>query len=124
MATADFLLNPITWDLMLGGSGDIAVCTSDYAIAQNASNAIKLFLGEYYFDTTQGQNWFGNTLALMPPLELVKAQAVAAAETCTGVASAEVFFATFTKRSLAGQVQITTTSGTTVTASFSVSANS
>lgn len=121
---ADFLLNPLTWDMMVDGSGDIAVCTGGFAIAQNAANAIRLFLGEYFYDTTLGQNWFGTTLGKMPPLQLVKAEAIDAALSVQGVASAKVFFSSFAKRAIGGQVVIVTSSGQTVAATFSVTPSS
>jgi hypothetical protein len=120
MAIASIFLNPQTWDWMLDNSGDIALATSAYAIAQDAASAIQLFIGEYYYDITQGVPYFATTLGKSPPLQLIKAQAVAAALTVPGAVSAQCFISSIANRQITGQIQITTSSGQVAAAGFFV----
>lgn len=112
------LLNPNTWDWMLDASGDIALATSSYALAQDAASAIKLYQGEAYYDTGAGQPWLRTTLGQFPPLQLVKSQAVAAALTVPGVAAAQCIIKSIADRTVTGQVQITASNGQTAALGF------
>jgi len=112
-------LRPDTWDWCLNASGDIAVATGPYALAQDAASAIRLFLGEYYFDISLGTPYFQTTFGQIPNLQLIKAQCVAAALTVEGVDSAVCFIASVTNRQVTGQVQITSTNGKTAVTGFS-----
>jgi hypothetical protein len=111
------LLDVTTWDLVLDASGDIAVASEPYALAQDAASAIRTFLGECYWDTTVGVP-YSSILGQAPSLALLKAQLVAAAETVPDVASAVVFITALSGRLLAGQVQITSATGQTGAADF------
>ena len=42
------------WDLCVDTSGNIALATEPYAIAQDVASACKTFLGECWYDTTYG----------------------------------------------------------------------
>jgi hypothetical protein len=105
--SATLLLDTVTWDLVLDASGNIAVANPPYQLAQDAASAIKLFLGELYYDTTQGVPYFQSILGQSPPLSLIKAKLVAAAETVPGVTGAQVFISSVNQRTLNGQVQVT-----------------
>jgi hypothetical protein len=121
------LLDVQTWDLTKTAAGNIATAydsapvpnpqKADYALAQDAASAIKLFQGELYFDTTQGVPYWGQILGKLPPISLMKAKFVAAALTVPGVISAQCFISSITNRKVSGQVQIKSTTGTAV-ASF------
>lgn len=118
MASSLFLL-PDAWDLCADASGNIAVCSDPYALAQNAATACRTFSGEVFYDTTVGVPFWSDILGHMPSLPVVKADLIAAAETVDGVASAQVFITGVTAtRQLQGQVQVTSTDGTVVAASF------
>lgn len=112
------LLDTVAWDLVLDVYGNIAVATDPYSLAQDAASAIRLFLGELWFDTTQGVPYFTAILGKSPPLALVRARLEAAALTVPGVKTAKCIIAAFEGRVLRGQVQITTTTGRTATAGF------
>ena len=112
------LLNPQTWDLTLNASGDIALATEPYSLAQDAASAIRLFYGEYYYDTTLGTNYFSTTLGKVPSIQLLKAQAVAAALTVPGVASAVCYISSVSNRQVQGQVQVTSSTGQVTSAGF------
>ncbi|PVX61228.1 hypothetical protein [Paraburkholderia unamae] len=111
-------LNPSTWDLAVDASGNIAVCEDPYALAQNAATAVRTFLGECWYDTTIGIPYFQQILGHLPTLQYVKSQMAAAAETVSGVVSAQVFITGFTNRQITGQLQITDSTGTVSAANF------
>lgn len=116
------LLDPVSWDLMLDASGNIATASAvlpdAVAIAQDAASAIKLFAGELWFDTTQGIPYFSQVLGHQPPLALLKAYFVEAALTVPGIAKATCFISSFTNRAISGQVKVTDHDGNTATAAF------
>lgn len=103
---ATLLLDTVAWDLVLDANNNIAVASPPYQLAQDAASAIKLFLGELWYDTTQGVPYFPLILGQTPPLSLIKAKLVAAAKTVPGVTNAQVFVSSITERGLNGQVQI------------------
>ena len=80
------LLDQTTWDLVVDASGDIAVASDPYSIAQDAASAIRTFQGECYYDTTLGVPYWSQILGRSPPLSLLKAKLVAAALTVPDVA--------------------------------------
>lgn len=111
-------LNPNTWDLTLDSSGNIAMATEPYSLAQDAASAIRTFQGEVYYDTTLGVPYWQQILGKQPPLTLIKTDFVAAALTVPGVTAARVFIASVTDRCVSGQVQVSDAAGNTTAASF------
>lgn len=99
------------WDLTVDINGNIAMASDPYSIAQDAASAIKTFLGECYYDTTQGIDYFGQILGQAPNMPYLKAQWIAAAETVPEVTSAQVFITGINSRAVNGQVQITSSAG-------------
>jgi len=112
------LLDRTAWDLVLDASGNIAMATDPYAIAQDVASAVRLFLGELYYDTTKGIPYFQQILGQLPPLAIVKAQVVAAALTVPEVTSAQCIVISFDDRIITGQVIVTDTNSRTQTVSF------
>ena len=113
------LLDTVKWDLCVDSNGNIALATPPYSLAQDAACACRLFEGELWYDTIQGIPYWQSILGQMPPLSLLKAAFIAAAQGVPGVASAEVFITNITSdRVLSGQVQITNEGNQTVAASF------
>jgi hypothetical protein len=112
------LLSPVTWDLMIDSSGNIAVASDPYSVAQDAASAIKLFQGELWFDTTQGVPYFEQIFGQPLNINLLKAKFAAAALTVPGVSSATVFITSIIGRNVSGQVQITDNNGVTTAANF------
>ena len=111
MAPATLLLDTAAWDLCLDASGNIAVATSPYSLAQDAASAIETFLGECYWDTTVGVPYLTEILGKNIPLALLKQQLINAALTVPDVVSAQVFISSLTGRLLSGQVQVVSSSG-------------
>ncbi len=113
-------LNPITWDLTVDSSSNIAVASDPYSIVQDAASAVRTYLGEVYFNTTIGIPYSTQILGQGLPLELYRTQVIRAALTVPGVTSAQLYFTQLSNRELEGQLQITTSSG----ARFGVNINS
>lgn len=117
------LLDPATWDLVKDASGNIAAATDPYALAQNAASAIRMFLGEQWYNTTIGvpyltANGKNQILSASPNVPLMKATFAAVALTVPGVVKTSVFITSIVDRNVKGQVQVTDSSGTTTAAIF------
>lgn len=111
------LLDSVSWDLVVDAAGNIAVASDPYSLAQDAASAIRLFLGELWYDDTQGVN-YSLILGKLPPVTLLKQQFVEAALTVPGVVSAQCFISGVEGRRLTGQVQVSDAAGNTSAASF------
>ena len=112
------LLAQDSWDLVLDANGNIAMATHPYSIAQDVASACRVFAGELWYDTTQGIPYFQNILGKRPTMQYVKSQIEAAALTVPDVVSARCLLASFTGRTLTGQVQIIDITGATHNAHF------
>lgn len=112
------LLDRTTWDLCLDTSGNIAVASGPYALAQDVASACRLFLGELFYDTTKGIPYFGQVLGQPPSIPFLKAQLVAQALTVPGVVSAQCFISSIVGRKVSGQIQFVDSSGQTGVAGF------
>jgi hypothetical protein len=100
-----FLLDRSAWDLVLDSNGNIAMAQPSYAVAQDVASAIRLFLGELYYDTTKGVPYWSEVLGQMPPVSLIQQLLVNAAISVTGVKSAQVIITAFDARTVTGYVQ-------------------
>lgn len=107
------LLEPADWDLVLDASGNIAVASEPYSIAQDVASACQLFSGELHYDTAKGVPYWGNILGQEPAPAFFNAQIEAAANTVPGVTAATSYITDFSQRTLAGQIQVTDYNGTT-----------
>lgn len=112
------LLDTVAWDLAVDLSGNIAMAQDPYSLAQDAASAIRLFLGELYYDTTQGIPYFSQILGQAPPISLMKAKFVAVALTVPGVVKAKCFISQWKGRVVTGQVQIVDAAGRFTVAGF------
>lgn len=103
-----------TWDLVLDSNGNMALLTeAQGALAQDAASAIQTWLGEFFWDVTQGVPWLQQLLAVTPPpLALLRQWCVDAALSVPDVASAQVFFTAVSQRGVSGQVQVVSATGT------------
>lgn len=99
------LLDRTAWDLVLDSNGNIAMAKPSYAVAQDVASAIRLFLGELYYDTTKGVPYWSEVFGQMPPVSLIQQLLVNAALTVPGVVTAQVIITAFDARSVTGQVQ-------------------
>ena len=113
------LLDRTTWDLLLDASGNIAVASDVYAIAQDISSAVRVFLGECWYDTTQGMPYRQNILGRSQSVAAFQKQVEQVALTVTGVADAQCLVSGLTSsRQMTGAILFTTSSGTTGNVSF------
>ena len=112
------LLDQSAWDLVLDVNGNIAVGNAPYSIAQDVASAVRTFIGECWYDTTQGIPYWSTILGQRPPLSFVKQKIIDAAMTVPNVVSATVTFDGFSNRKLTGQIQITDTDGVVSNVSF------
>jgi hypothetical protein len=98
------LLDDTNWDLAVDNFGNIAITEPSYALAQDVASAIRLFLGELWYDTTQGIPYFQKILGHLPPQALYVGYNVQAALSVPGVVEAKCTVITFTEREIQGQV--------------------
>lgn len=114
------LLAVDTWDLVLDASGNIAMASDPYSIAQDVASALRLFLGELWYDTTKGIPYLQQILGETPPLIMFQQYLEDAALTVPQVATAVCVVESFNTqtRTVVGQVQFTTTNGQTGTVSL------
>ena len=82
------LLDLGLWDLTLDAFGNIALAAEPYALAQDVASACRTVLGEVYYDTTLGVDYFGQIFGLTPPTSVFQEMFVAAALTVPDVVSA------------------------------------
>lgn len=109
------LLEIDTWDLCLDAARNIARASAPYAVAQDVASACRLFLGELWYDDTQGVAYRQQILGKTPPITVLQELMVQAAVTVPTVAKAVCVITSFdrTTRSVQGQVLFTTTDGKT-----------
>lgn len=82
------LLDVGLWDLCLDAYGNIALAAPPYALAQDVASACRTVLGEVYYDTTLGVDYFGLIFGLTPPAPVFQEQFIAQTLTVPGVVSA------------------------------------
>jgi hypothetical protein len=107
------------WDLT-SKDGNIAVLSDPDSQAQDAASQCMLYLGELWYDTSQGIPFFQQILGRFPSFTLLRAQYVSAALMVPGIDAAVCYFRSFVDRLLQGQVQITNDEGQVEAANFNV----
>ena len=117
------LLDPNTWDCLLDSNNNIALASNPYSIAQDVASAIRLFLGELYYNNNKGVPYFDQILGqsdLNDAVLTMSAQAELAALTVPEVVQARCtgLFYNSTTRQLTGTVEIIDLTGTTQNISF------
>ena len=99
------LLDQSAWDLVIDSAGNIAMATPPYALAQDVASAVRLFLGELWYNTPKGIPYFEDVLGHLPPLSLLTGYMEHAALTVPGVVSVQVIISEFSGREIRGEVQ-------------------
>lgn len=106
------LINPGTGDLLVDASGNIAMASAPYALAQDITSALKLFKGELYYDTTKGVPYFQDILGAGQSPLFLAAQFEAAALTVPGVVLARCTAISYAHdRSVTGTLKATDATG-------------
>ena len=107
------------WDITLNNDGKIKTADGAYAVAQNGSNAVRLFTKDAYFDQQKGIPHFdielGHSVAAVPILEDRIKKALLNVE---GVSDALAVLETENERVLGGNAYITLTDGENAKISF------
>lgn len=116
------LLDRASWDLVVDAAGNIAVAQEPYALAQDAASAVRLFAGEYYWNTVPGIPYLSQVFrGPIPPLGALKELFISAALTVQGVTAANCFIVSASDRRVSGQIQVTSaTTGKVSAANFAV----
>jgi hypothetical protein len=107
------LLDVASWDLVVDTAGNIAVAAEPYSYAQDVASAIRLFLGELWYNTAPGVPYFQEILGKAPPVQVFKERLIQAALRVPGVVSAECTIAAFEGRTVKGQVTFVDETGQT-----------
>ncbi len=105
------LLDLENWDLVIGLDGNIAVAASPYAVSQDVASSIGVYLGELWYDTTDGIDYLGQVLGERPSLQFLKSKIEAQALKVPTVVRAVCSFISFENRVLNGSVEITDSAG-------------
>jgi len=105
------ILDQTAWDLVIDSNGDIARADPPYALAQDVASAIRLFLGELWYDTSKGIPYFDEVLGHMPPLSLLTGYIENAALSVPGVVTAKCIVTGLADRSVTGEVRFIDESG-------------
>lgn len=82
----DLLIDPNTLELVIV-NGDLALVSDINAIAQEIGIALRLFLGEWFLDETEGTPWFQQILGKHRKPESLVGLFAARVESCAGVNS-------------------------------------
>lgn len=118
----DILVDPVTRRFALTASGDLAMVSGAESIAQAVRQKLKLFLGEYYLDETQGMDWWNTVLVKNPNLAAVRTLIRSAIEEVPGIRAVITFnldFAAAT-RQLGVEFKASTDTGELIVSSFSL----
>ena len=109
------LLDTVAWDLVLDSGGNWAVATEPYQVAQDVASAVRLFLGELWYNTGKGVPYFTDVLGHSPPPTYFQSLIEAAALTVPTVVTAVCTIASLEGRTVTGDVTVTTANGNTQT---------
>ncbi|MCP1229952.1 hypothetical protein [Acetobacter indonesiensis] len=106
------LLDCATWDLAVDAAGNIAVASAPYAVAQNVACAVRVFLGECWYNTALGLPYLTNILGRAQSVALFRADVEQTAQSVDGVARATcVLTAISPQRRLSGVIELTLEDG-------------
>jgi hypothetical protein len=112
------LLDQAFWDLVLDANGNIAMASPPYALAQDVASAVRTFLGELWYDTTQGIPYWTKILGKLPPASLLIEMINAVAATVPGVVTVQTVITSFTARGISGQIQFVDVNNITTVVNF------
>jgi hypothetical protein len=105
------LLDVSDWDLLLDASGNIALASEPYAVAQDVASALRLFAAELWYNVDKGIPYFTDVFGTTPPVAYFQELMIRAAKTVPTVVSAECIIEAFEGRTVNGQVSFVTSNG-------------
>lgn len=119
MTYRNMQLDTSTWDLMLDGSGNLAITDGSLSVAQDVASSCLVFSGECYYDTTLGIPWKAEVLGKRPTPGFIqhKMQAEARKLPIVDQAMASIFFDK-TTRTMRGAIRVTDIYGNTAQANL------
>jgi hypothetical protein len=107
-----WLLDWETGDSCLDAAGNIAVASAPYSIAQDVATQVSTFLGECWYDKTQGVPYWQQILGKRPPASLIASLFEAQALLVPDVQTATATIGGLNKqRGAIGQMIVTDTDG-------------
>jgi hypothetical protein len=106
-----FLLDTVTWDLIVDASGNIAIASDPYSVAQDVASACRTFVGDVFYNLAAGFPYRTQILAQAPPLALVKQWLINQASAVPGCSNPVVYLTSLPPRRLGGQIQFTDSNG-------------
>lgn len=113
------LLDQSAWDLVLDSMGNIALAAPPYALAQDVASAVRTFLAELWYDTTQGIPYFQRILGRFPPASIITQLISNEAKLrVPGVVTAQTVINSFNSDGVDGQIQFTDSTGATTVVTF------
>lgn len=112
------LLDQSTWDLVVDATGNIALASSPYSLAQDVASACRLFLGELWYNTNKGVPYNEEILGKLPTEDALKQYLINAALSVENVTSADVVINSFDGRSLSGSIVFVDNLGNTQNVGF------
>jgi hypothetical protein len=112
------LLDQSVWDLVVDASGNIAMAAPPYAVAQDVASAVRTFLGELWYDTTQGIPYWTQILGKLPPASLLIEMINIVALTVPGVVTVQTVISSFSNREVTGQIQFVDVNNVTTVVNF------
>lgn len=101
------LLTTDTWDLCLDAAGNIAVASEPYSVAQDVASAVRVFLGDCWYNKSAGIPYFQSVLGQRPPLQQLKQWIIIQALLVPGCTNPSVYISSISNRQVTGQIQFT-----------------
>ena len=112
------LLDQTAWDLVLDANGNIAMAAPPYALAQDVASAVRTFIGEVWYDTTEGIPYWTKVLGKLPPASLLIEMINQVALSVPGVVTVRTFITSFTNRGISGNIQFVDANNVSTTVNF------
>ena len=106
------------WDLTVDAANNIAVVAGPAAIEQNVASAVKLFLGELYWDTTKGVPYLTQVFDAAYNPSLIVALLQQAALTVPGVVKAQAFIDSHVSGRVSGRIEVIDLTGASLGVTF------
>ncbi|MBS0961135.1 MULTISPECIES: hypothetical protein [Acetobacter] len=117
--TGALLLDAATWDLVIDAQGNIAQAAAPYAIVQNVACAVRVFLGECWYNTALGLPYLEHVLGRSQSVALFRSDVEQVARTVQGVSRAVCVLTDISpQRRLSGIIQLALEDGTRTSVSF------
>lgn len=111
-------LNNDSWDLELDAFGNFKLKSNKDQIAQDVASAVRVFIGECWYDNTQGMPYMDSILGKNPSSAFLRAKIEAAALTVPQVVATTVTRLQLVNRVLTGEILIQDSLGQTTTVTF------